>query len=62
VIIVQHLMPASGSAEFLLFDAWDLKSGPIARLPLDHPIHPGFHASFHASFHATDASGLRATR
>lgn len=46
-IIVEHLMPASQSAEFLLFSAYDLKSGPIARLPLDHPIHPGFHASFH---------------
>ena len=46
VIVVQHLLPESQAAEFLLFDAAHVARGPIARLPLRHPIHPGFHASF----------------
>ncbi len=47
VVIVQHLVPGEGRAQFLLFDGHALKSGPIAALPLEYPIHPGFHASFH---------------
>ncbi len=31
---------------FLLFDAFDVASGPTAVLPLRQPIHLGFHASF----------------
>jgi carotenoid cleavage dioxygenase-like enzyme len=46
VVLVQHLMPASGSADYLVFDSSSVRSGPIARLPLRHPVHPGFHASF----------------
>jgi len=48
VVVVEHLVPAESRVEFLLFDAFALQSGPIARLPLRHPIHPGFHTSFHA--------------
>jgi len=47
VVIVEHLLPAEGRAEFLLFDAFSLESRPIATFPLGYPIHPGFHASFH---------------
>jgi all-trans-8'-apo-beta-carotenal 15,15'-oxygenase len=47
VVIVEHLIPAEGRVEFLLFDGYALESGPIARLPLRRPIHPGFHTSFH---------------
>ncbi len=46
VVIVEHLQPASDSASFLLFDAFRLKDGPVARLPLRHRLHPGFHTSF----------------
>ena len=46
VVIVQHLNAASGEAAFALFDAFAIARGPIARLPLQHPVHPGFHASF----------------
>jgi all-trans-8'-apo-beta-carotenal 15,15'-oxygenase len=46
VIIVQHHMPKEGRAEFLLFDAFDLAGGPIAKLPLKHKIHAGFHSTF----------------
>jgi len=49
VVLVQHLMPASGSAEYLVFDSSAVRNGPIARLPLRHPVHPGFHASFRKS-------------
>jgi len=47
VVIVEHLMPRTQTGDFLVFDAWSLKTGPIAVLPLRHPIHPGFHTSFH---------------
>jgi carotenoid cleavage dioxygenase-like enzyme len=46
VVIVEHLLPAEERAEFLLFDGHALQQGPVAALPLSHPIHPGFHTSF----------------
>ena len=49
LIIVEHLIPAENRCEFLLFDGFSMRSGPIARLPLRHLIHPGFHTSFHHS-------------
>jgi carotenoid cleavage dioxygenase-like enzyme len=49
VVIVEHLVPAQTQVEFLLLDAFALNAGPIARLPLRHPIHAGFHTSFHFS-------------
>jgi all-trans-8'-apo-beta-carotenal 15,15'-oxygenase len=47
VVVVQHLVPAENRVEYLLLDGFSLKAGPIARLPLKHPIHPGFHSSYH---------------
>ena len=47
VVIVQHLDTARHRAAFLLFDAFAVHKGPIARLPLGGPLHPLFHASFH---------------
>jgi all-trans-8'-apo-beta-carotenal 15,15'-oxygenase len=35
------------ASSWLLFDAFDVAAGPVARLHLDSPIHLGFHASFH---------------
>jgi all-trans-8'-apo-beta-carotenal 15,15'-oxygenase len=46
IIIVERIDARNDQAEFLLFDAGTVSSGPIARLPLRHKIHPGFHASF----------------
>ncbi|HKW98859.1 MAG TPA: carotenoid oxygenase family protein [Bryobacteraceae bacterium] len=46
VVIVQHLKPRCSAVDYLVFDAARLQSGPIARLPLKYPVHPGFHASF----------------
>ena len=46
VIICQHFLPADGRVEFLIFDAFNIPQGPIARLPLKHMIHAGFHTSF----------------
>ena len=48
VVIVEHFDSTAGRCEFLLFDALDVQEGPIARLPLKQPIHPGFHASFYS--------------
>jgi carotenoid cleavage dioxygenase-like enzyme len=47
VVLVQHFMPVSDRAEYLLFDSAAVRNGPIARLPLRHRAHPGFHATFH---------------
>jgi len=47
-VIVEHFDTNSGSCAFLIFDAFDIGEGPVARLPLRHAIHPGFHASFHS--------------
>ena len=49
IVMVQHLMPVSGTADYLVFDSSAVRNGPIARLPLRHPVHPGFHASFRKS-------------
>lgn len=46
LVMVQHLKPHAGAVDYLVFDAFQLKRGPLARLPLKHPVHPGFHASF----------------
>lgn len=37
----------TGTGAFLIFDAFDVARGPIARLRLRAPIHLGFHAVFH---------------
>jgi all-trans-8'-apo-beta-carotenal 15,15'-oxygenase len=49
IVIVQHLIPAADRVEYLILDAFRLQQGPIATLPLKHPLHPGFHASFRVS-------------
>lgn len=46
VIIVEHHKAAKSEVDFVIFDAYDLRRGAIARLPLRAPIHPGFHSSF----------------
>ncbi|MEX2262347.1 MAG: carotenoid oxygenase family protein [Bryobacteraceae bacterium] len=46
LILVEHLDAVADRAEVLLFNAACVASGPVARLPLCHKIHPGFHASF----------------
>ncbi|MDA8017776.1 MAG: carotenoid oxygenase family protein [Thermoanaerobaculia bacterium] len=45
-IFTQFFDASSEQGGFLLFDARDVESGPIAHLTLDHPIPLGFHASF----------------
>jgi carotenoid cleavage dioxygenase-like enzyme len=47
VVIVEHLNTATDEAAFLLFDAFAVRKGPIARLPLRQRLHPGFHSSFY---------------
>jgi all-trans-8'-apo-beta-carotenal 15,15'-oxygenase len=46
IIMVQQLIPSEDRVEYLILDAFRLRQGPIATLPLNHPLHPGFHASF----------------
>jgi hypothetical protein len=41
VVIVQHLQPATDQAAFVVLDAFNVKSGPIARIPLREPAAPG---------------------
>lgn len=44
VIVVQELDAERREMAFLLFDAYRLSEGPVARLPLEDPVHLGFHA------------------
>jgi all-trans-8'-apo-beta-carotenal 15,15'-oxygenase len=53
VAVVERLKPASNLVEMLLFDAFAIGHGPIATMPLRHPIHPGFHTSFAPSSRTT---------
>ncbi|HEX2252928.1 MAG TPA: carotenoid oxygenase family protein [Thermoanaerobaculia bacterium] len=53
VVIVQELEPAKGRGAYVLFDARQVTRGPIARLPLVHPIPP----LFHACWDGADAEG-----
>jgi len=46
VIIVQEIDPSARSSAFLLFDAFDVEKGPIARLENRTPLPPCFHAGF----------------
>lgn len=46
--ICQVFDAARGASAFAVFDAFDVARGPIARLRLPEPMHPGFHASFSA--------------
>jgi len=39
---LQHMKPRADFVDYLLFDVFELKSGPQARLPLRHPVHPDF--------------------
>ncbi len=45
-VICQQFDAERETGAFLIFDAFDLAAGPVATLPLRHPIHLGFHASF----------------
>ena len=46
VVINQHFMPERGLCEYVLFDAFAVRNGPIARIPLKYKVHPGLHTSF----------------
>jgi len=46
-ILCQQFDANTGQGSFLLFDALDVAAGPIATLPLRHPIPLGFHASYY---------------
>ncbi len=45
-VICQQFDAANETFAFVLFDAFNVARGPVAKLPLEEPIHLGFHASF----------------
>jgi len=45
-VICQVFDAQRAASAFAIFDAFNVARGPIALLPLNEPIHPGFHASF----------------
>lgn len=45
-VICQQLDAATGESAFLVFDAFDVARGPVAKLALSSPVHLGFHAFF----------------
>lgn len=46
VVLVKQFDARQQTDTYLLFDAYDVARGPIARLPLKRPVPPGFHAVF----------------
>lgn len=48
LVMIQEFDAVADRVCFLLFDAFRVAAGPVARLPLRHKTHPGFHSSFHA--------------
>lgn len=44
VVLCQEFDASRQQTAFLIFNAFDIHGGPIARLRLKHPIHLGFHA------------------
>ena len=46
-VLIQDFDAQQRASAFLLFDAFDIESGPLARLPLKHPIPPCFHAAWY---------------
>jgi carotenoid cleavage dioxygenase-like enzyme len=46
VVICECFDAASNAASIVLFEAFDVRRGPIASIPLRRPVHPGFHTSF----------------
>jgi len=49
-VICQRFDAARNESAFLVFDAFDVASGPRAVLPSESPLHLGFHAIFAPSF------------
>lgn len=45
-VICQEFDAERCASAFLVFDAAEVERGPVARLPLRHPVHLGFHAAF----------------
>ena len=45
-VICQEFDAETGIGAFLVFDAAEVGRGPVARLPLESPVHLGFHAFF----------------
>jgi carotenoid cleavage dioxygenase-like enzyme len=45
-VICQQLDAEVGESAFLIFDAFDVGRGPVAKLASASPMHLGFHAFF----------------
>ena len=45
-VICQLFDAVKGESALLVFDAFQVAAGPVARIPLDSPLHLGFHALF----------------
>jgi carotenoid cleavage dioxygenase-like enzyme len=45
-VICQDFDAEAVASSFLLFDAYHVAAGPVARLPLKHPVPLCFHASW----------------
>ncbi|HEY7214104.1 MAG TPA: carotenoid oxygenase family protein [Thermoanaerobaculia bacterium] len=45
-VVCQQLDVETGEMTFLVFDAFDVARGPVAKLALSSPLHLGFHAFF----------------
>jgi all-trans-8'-apo-beta-carotenal 15,15'-oxygenase len=46
VVLVEELHPSEHGSAILIFDAFVVSKGPLAKLPLQYAVHPGFHTAF----------------
>jgi carotenoid cleavage dioxygenase-like enzyme len=46
VVISERFEAPSKAGSVVLFDAFNVRGGPIASIPLRRPVHPGFHTTF----------------
>jgi all-trans-8'-apo-beta-carotenal 15,15'-oxygenase len=57
VVICQVFDAGRAESAFVVFDAFDVAAGPVARLRLKAPVHLGFHASFLSEHQPGGAQG-----
>jgi carotenoid cleavage dioxygenase-like enzyme len=61
-VICQQFDAEAGESAFLVFDAFDVPRGPIAKLPLSSPVHLGFHAFYLPAQRSPFVGGERLAR
>jgi all-trans-8'-apo-beta-carotenal 15,15'-oxygenase len=61
VVICENFCAASEVMSLVLFDALNVRNGPIASIQLRRPVHPGYHTSFAPAFKPAAGSHTHVT-